>query len=282
MHWPYSINCKGHLLSLDQPKVMGILNITPNSFFDGGQYLSEKQWLGKVEQMLEEGATVIDIGAYSSQANATFVTEEEEIQRIVPVVQSIVSRFPKSILSVDTFRSQVADRVLDAGAHIINDISAGILDEQMMDVVAKHQAPYIMMHMRGTPQTMQTYTQYNHLMLEMIYYFSKQIAMARGKGIVDLIIDPGFGFSKTLDQNYEVLHSLELLKSLDVPILSALSRKSMIYKFLDTTPDFALNGTSVLHTISLLKGASLLRAHDVKEAVECIQLLHKVQVSYEK
>ncbi len=274
-----SINCRGTLLHFDVPKVMGILNITPNSFHDGGQYLRESQWLGRVGEMLDEGASIIDIGGYSSQPGADFVSEEEELQRVLPVVKSIVKHFPGAIISVDTFRAKVAEEVIASGAGIINDISAGRLDAKMMEVAGKNKVPYIMMHMKGTPQDMQQFTTYEDLMKEMMFYFSERVAAARASGIKDILLDPGFGFAKTLDQNYELLHKLDLLQMFGLPVLSALSRKSMIYRFLETTAEFALNGTSVLHTISLIKGAQLLRVHDVKEAVECIQLVKK---TYEK
>lgn len=270
-----SINCKGKLITFETPKVMGILNITPNSFFDGGWHHSLEKIEQQTEKMLQEGAAIIDIGAYSTQPNAPFVSEEEELERIVPVVKHLVNKFPDIVLSVDTFRSEVAKQTLDLGAAMINDVSAGNLDDQMMQVVGIFKVPYIMMHMKGTPQNMQQFTNYDDVMHEMIYYFSDKMAQAQQHGIIDVIVDPGFGFSKTLDQNYEVLNKLDLLQNLNVPVLSALSRKSMIYKFFETTPQEALNGTSVLNTISLIKGANLLRVHDVREAVECVKLYTK-------
>lgn len=268
-----NINCKGTLLNFDYPKVMGILNITPDSFFDGGNYKSDAEFLNQTEKMLQQGAAIIDVGAYSSRPDAKFVTEQEELQRLLPVLEQLVNHFPDAIFSIDTFRAKVADHALQIGATIINDISAGLLDDQMLEVVGKHKAPYIMMHMRGTPQTMKDLTQYNDVVKEMIYYFSERVAAANQHQISDIIIDPGFGFSKTIDQNYEVLQKLSLFQQLGYPVLAALSRKSMIYKFLETTPQQALNGTSVLHTIALLNGAQLLRAHDVKEAIETIKLV---------
>lgn len=270
-----SINCKGKLITFETPKVMGILNITPNSFFDGGWHHSLEKIEQQTEKMLQEGAAIIDIGAYSTQPNAPFVSEEEELERIVPVVKHLVNKFPDIVLSVDTFRAEVAKQTLDLGAAMINDVSAGNLDDQMMPVVGSFKVPYIMMHMKGTPQNMQQFTNYDDVMHEMIYYFSDKMAQAQQHGIIDVIVDPGFGFSKTLDQNYEVLNKLDLLQNLNVPVLSALSRKSMIYKFFETTPQEALNGTTVLNTISLIKGANLLRVHDVKEAVECVKLYTK-------
>lgn len=262
-------------MTFDVPKVMGILNVTPNSFFDGGQHNSLEKIEQQVEKMLLEGADIIDVGAYSTQPNAPFVSEEEELKRITPVVKYLVNKFPEIVLSIDTFRSEVAKQTLDLGAAIINDVSAGNLDDNMLQIVGSFKAPYIMMHMKGTPQNMQQFTDYDNVMHEMIYYFSDKIAQAQQHGIVDVILDPGFGFSKTLDQNYEVLNKLDLLQNLNAPVLSAPSRKSMIYKFFDTTPQESLNGTTVLNTISLIKGAHLLRVHDVKEAVQCVKLFMK-------
>lgn len=254
---------------------MGILNVTPNSFYDGGKYSLEADVLSQVEKMLDEGATFIDIGAYSSKPNAEFVSEEEEANRLVPIIQLIMSHFPEALLSIDTFRSKIASIGIENGAALINDISAGSLDEKMMEVIAKYNVPYIMMHMRGTPQTMQSLTNYENIVKEMLLYFSEKVTKARSLGINDLIIDPGFGFAKTLDQNYEVLQNLELFQMLDLPILAGISRKSMVYKPLGLTADDALNGTTVLNTIALSKGANILRVHDVKEAVECVKLFER-------
>lgn len=274
---PYSLNCKGKLLFLDEPKVIGILNITPNSFYDGGKYQQKHQILKRVEQMLTEGATFIDIGAYSSKPNAEFVSEEEELHRLVNVIESIIKHFPDTLISIDTFRAKVAQETLDAGASIINDISAGMLDEQMLEIVGKAKAPYIMMHMRGTPQNMHEFTHYDDLIKDILYYFSERIAMARKAGINDLIIDPGFGFAKTLEQNYTLLKHLELFQALKLPVLAGVSRKSMIYKVLEKTPQDALNGTTVLQTIALQKGTKILRAHDVKETMEIIKLVKNLE-----
>jgi dihydropteroate synthase len=271
-----TINCKGKLIDLSTPKVMGILNVTPNSFYDGGKHIDEKSILLQVEKMLLEGATFIDIGGYSSKPNAEFVTEEEELQRILPIVQKVLNEFPKTIISIDTFRSKVAKETLESGAAMINDISAGNLDDAMLQTIADLQVPYIMMHMRGTPQTMQKMTHYENIIKEMIFYFSERVAKARSLGINDLIIDPGFGFAKTLEQNFEVLNKLELFQMLELPLLAGVSRKSMIYKTLDTTAEFSLNGTTSLNTISLMKGAKILRVHDVKEAVECVKLFNQL------
>ena len=267
-----TINCNGKLIDLSSPKVMGILNVTPNSFFDGGKHANEKAILIQVEKMLLEGAAFIDIGGYSSKPSAEFVSEEEELQRLVPVIKDVVKEFPNVIISVDTFRSKVAQEAIENGAAIVNDISAGNLDAKMMETVAKLQVPYIMMHMKGTPQTMQSLAQYENIVKEMLFYFSQKIAQARSLGINDLILDPGFGFAKTLEQNFEVLSKLELFQMTELPLLVGVSRKSMVYKTLETTAEFALNGTTSLNTISLLKGAKILRVHDVKEAVECVKL----------
>jgi dihydropteroate synthase len=270
-----TINCKGQLIDFSTPKIMGILNVTPNSFYDGGKFTLNENGLSQVGKMLEEGATFIDIGAYSSKPNAEFVSEEEERSRILPVVQRILKQFPDALLSIDTFRSEIAAVCIENGAAIINDISAGNLDEKMMDVVAKYNVPYIMMHMRGTPQTMQSQTNYENIIKEILYYFSEKVSKARSLGINDLIVDPGFGFAKKLEQNYEILQNLELFKMLDLPILAGISRKSMVYKPLGVTAKEALNGTTVLNTIALTKGANILRVHDVKEAVESVKLFEK-------
>ncbi len=274
-----SINCKGKLIVFDRPKVMGILNLTPNSFYDGGSYSSVSDALKKVEKMLSEGADFIDIGAYSSKANAEFVSSEEEMLRLIPVLEKIIKNFPQAIISIDTFRAEVAKKAIDIGASIINDISGGVLDEQMFDEVAKAHVPYILMHMRGTPQDMQQFTVYEDVTKDVALYFSKRIALAIEKGIKDIIIDPGFGFAKTLNQNYELMKNLSFLKNLNFPILSGISRKSMIYKYLEISPEDALNGTTALNMFSLINGANILRVHDVKEAVECVKLYNKL---YEK
>ena len=266
------INCKGELICFDTPKVMGILNITPDSFYAQSR-TTPAEVLRKAEQMLEEGATFVDIGGYSSRPNAQEVSPQEELQRVVPVVEALVKHFPDIRISVDTFRAEVARESLEAGACIINDISAGQIDPAIWEVVAHYQVPYIAMHMRGTPQTMQTYTEYDKLTKDILYYFSQVKDKARQLRINDLIIDPGFGFSKTLAQNYELMQQLALFKALECPILVGISRKSMIYKLLDITPETALNGTTVLNTFALLHGADILRVHDVKEAVECVKIV---------
>lgn len=269
------INCKGKLIDLSTPKVMGILNVTPDSFFDGGKYKDESQLLNQAEIILTQGATFIDVGAYSSKPNAEFVTEEDELKRAVPVVELLLKHFPEAIISIDTFRAKVAAACIESGAAIINDIAAGLLDEAMIHTVGKYKVPYIMMHMRGTPQTMTNLTHYEDIVGEMLKYFSERIDAARAHGIDDIIIDPGFGFAKTLEQNYEVMNKLDLFTTIiGIPLLSGISRKSMIYKLLGTTPQEALNGTTVLNTISLIKGAKILRVHDVKEAMETVKIFN--------
>lgn len=272
-----TINCKGNLIDLSTPKVMGILNLTPDSFYDGGKYKNESDILSQVYIMLKSGATFVDIGAYSSRPNATHIEEAEELKRLLPIISLIIKEFPEILISIDTFRSQVAKHGIEAGAALINDISAGKLDENMLPTIAKLKVPYIMMHMKGTPQTMQQQTDYKNLMKDILFYFSERIAKAHALGIIDVIIDPGFGFAKTTEQNFELLKHLELLKTLDKAILTGLSRKSMIYKTLKNAPKDALNGTTVLNTVALQKGASILRVHDVKEAMECATLLNQLK-----
>lgn len=267
-------------MDLSTPKVMGILNITPDSFFDGGKYKNNTEIIIQTETMLANGASIIDIGAYSSRPGADHVSEEEELNRIVPIVKLLLQTFPDILLSIDTFRSRVADECLTLGAAIVNDISAGNLDPQMLTVVGKHRAPYVMMHMKGTPKSMQSKTNYDNLIKEMLYFFSEKVAMARAQGVKDIIIDPGFGFAKTLEQNYEILKKFDLLHSLNLPILAGISRKSMIFKLLGNSPDNALNGSTALHMYALSRGAKILRAHDVKEAWECIQLFKAIQDPY--
>ncbi|PWI31244.1 dihydropteroate synthase [Flavobacteriaceae bacterium LYZ1037] len=272
-----TINCKGNLIDLSTPKVMGILNLTPDSFYDGGKYKNESDILSQVYMMLKFGATFIDIGAYSSRPDANHISEEEELKRLLPIITLILKEFPEVFMSIDTFRSQVAKEGVEAGATLINDISAGKLDEHMLETVAKLKVPYIMMHMKGTPQTMQQQTNYENLTKDILFYFSERIAKAKALGILDVIVDPGFGFAKTLEQNFELLNQLELFKILDKPILTGFSRKSMIYKTLGNSAKEALNGTSVLNTVALQKGATILRVHDVKEAVECVKLIEQLK-----
>jgi len=276
-----TLNCKGNLIDLQQPKVMGVLNLTPDSFYDGGKYKDQKSILIQTEQMLTEGATFIDVGAYSSRPGAVDISVDEELKRISPIVSLLVEHFPDIILSIDTFRSSVALQCIERGAAVINDISAGILDPMMMETVAKMKVPYIMMHMKGTPQTMKDLNTYTDLVEDICFYFSEKIAVARALGIHDIVIDPGFGFAKNIAQNYELLQKFSLFQTFEVPLLAGLSRKSMIYKVLGKTPDEALNGSTALHMVALEKGANILRVHDVKEAVECLALFEKLSTQTE-
>jgi dihydropteroate synthase len=252
---------------------MGILNTTPDSFYSESRKTSLTALLKTAGEMLEQGATFLDIGGYSTRPGADDISEKEELDRVVPAIEAILKDFPESIISIDTFRSKVAAEALEAGAAMVNDISGGNLDENMLGVVAKYQVPYIMMHMRGTPQTMKDLNQYTDLTQDITYYFSEKIRAARALGINDIIVDPGFGFSKDIPQNFELLSNLKKFKILEVPILVGLSRKSTIYKTLNCTPQQALNGTTVLNTMAIANGANILRVHDVKEAVESIKLM---------
>ncbi|CAM1333903.1 dihydropteroate synthase [Tenacibaculum aestuariivivum] len=271
-----TINCNGNLIDLATPKVMGILNITPDSFFDGGKYKHEKDILNQTKKMLDEGATFIDVGAYSSKPNAKKISEAEELMRIIPVIKLLNKHFPEIIISVDTFRSNVAKESINTGASIINDISGGVLDAKMFATVAALQVPYIIMHMQGTPQNMQLNPVYDDVVKEVIAFFSIQLYKLREFKVNDIIVDVGFGFGKTTTHNYELLKKLALFKSLGVPILTGVSRKSMLYEVLDILPEKALNATTVANTIALLNGTNILRVHDVKEAVEAISIVNKL------
>lgn len=268
-----SINCNGTLIDLSAPKVMGILNCTPDSFFDGGKYKDLTAIVNQVEKMLNEGATFIDVGAYSSRPGAKHISEEEELNRILPVIKLLKSEFPAILISIDTFRSQVANQCIHHGACIINDISAGDMDANMFPVIAKLQVPYIMMHMQGTPQNMQKKPIYNDVVSDVLYYFSKKIGELHELGLNDIITDVGFGFGKTVSHNYQLLKHLDLFKKLEAPILVGMSRKGMLYKPLGITAETALNATTAANTVALLNGASILRVHDVKEAVEAVKII---------
>ena len=273
------INIKGNLLDLNKPKIMGILNVTPDSFFDGGLYNTEKKVDIQVTKMIEDGMDILDVGGYSSRPGAKEISINEEIDRVIPVVKFIRKTYPELILSVDTFRSEVARDCLDLGIDIINDISAGCIDKNILDVVAEYNCPYIMMHMKGTPQTMQINPEYENLIKELLIYFAKRIYLAREKGIIDIIVDPGFGFGKTLDHNYTIMKKIENFKLLDLPILVGISRKSFITKQLDIDKKDSLNGTTALNMYFLEKNVNILRVHDVKEAKECIKLHEKIKSS---
>jgi len=267
-----TLNCKGKLIDFNEPKVMGILNITPDSFYDKSRFSSKDDLLKKTESMLSEGATFIDVGAYSSRPGAEFVSEEEERKRLFPALEIILKKFPDVLLSVDTFRSNIARETIDLGASIINDISGGDMDPEMFDVVVKKQVPYILMHMRGNPQTMSNLNNYNHLIVDIISELQVKVNDLQKRGLNDIIIDPGLGFAKDLLQNYEIVKELNSFKCIGHPLLIGASRKSMIYKLLECEPHNALIGTTVVHTACLLNGASILRVHDVKEAIEAIKI----------
>ena len=271
-----TINCKGILLDLNSPKVMGILNITPDSFYDGGMYKDEISILNQTEKMLVDGATFIDVGAYSSRPGAAEVSEEEELKRIVPVIELLIKKFPDIIISVDTFRSKVAKETISLGAAIINDISGGNLDSKMYETIAKLEVPYILMHMAGTPKTMQNNPTYEDVTKDLIYFFSEKTDQLHRLNVSDIIIDVGFGFGKTIEHNFQLLRNMSLFQHLDKPILAGLSRKSMLYKTLDITAQEALNATTSANTIALLNGANILRVHDVKEAVEAVTLVNQL------
>ncbi|MCD8166383.1 MAG: dihydropteroate synthase [Bacteroides sp.] len=277
-HSPYYINIDGRLMDVSVPQVMGILNVTPDSFYAGSRKQTLEEIASRARQILEEGATMIDLGAYSSRPGAQHITPDEEMARLAPALEVIRTNHPDAVISVDTFRAGVARRcVREYGAHIINDIAAGEMDETMFDVVAELNVPYIMMHMQGTPQTMQQAPRYENFMEEVFLYFAGKIDRLRSRGVKDIILDPGFGFGKTLDHNYELLSWLQEFSVFELPVLAGVSRKSMITRLLGVTPDEALNGTSALHMVALEKGATLLRAHDVKEAVEVVKIYNKLK-----
>ena len=266
------LNIKGSLLDLSSPKIMGILNVTPDSFYDGGVYSNENEILKQAEKMILDGVDIIDIGGYSSKPGAKTITIKEEEKRVLPIIKLIYKTFKKTIISVDTFRSEIAEKSLNAGASIINDISGGDFDNNIYKIAERYKAPYIMMHMKGNPSNMQINPTYQNINYEIIKDLSKKIDFAQKKGVCDIIIDPGFGFGKTIEHNYQILNNLKLYKVLHKPILIGVSRKSMIYKLLKTDPSKALNGTTALNTIALINGANILRVHDVKQANEVIKL----------
>ncbi len=272
-----NINCKGDLIDLSEPKIMGILNITQDSFYDGGKYSSSEEILAQVTKMNNEGADIIDIGAYSSRPGALDISAKEEIERLTSILDNIRNTFPDLIISVDTFRSEVAKEVVNNfNVDIINDISAGELDPKMFELIADLNIPYVMMHMNGSPQNMQNNPQYENVVESVISYFEEIINKLKLLGVKDVIIDPGFGFGKTIEHNYQLLNHLSDFRIFELPILIGVSRKSMIYKALDLSAEEALNGTSVLNTIAVLNGANILRVHDVKEAKQTIKLTSKL------
>jgi dihydropteroate synthase len=267
-----TINLNGNLMDLSKPKIMGILNVTPDSFYDVGIFDSNKKILDHVEKMLNDGADIIDVGGYSSRPGAKEVKLKDEIKRVVPTIELIKKEFNETTISVDTFRSEVALQAVNSGASIINDISGGDLDPNMFNCVAELNVPYIIMHMQGNPKNMQNNPLYENVIVEIIENLSKKVFEATEAGVIDVIIDPGFGFGKTIEHNYKILSELSFFKELDCPILVGLSRKSMIYSLLEEKPENVLNGTTCLNTVSILNGANILRVHDVKEAKEVIKL----------
>ena len=276
-HPKRTLKVAGKVFDLSTAVVMGILNLTDDSFYDGSQPHTKRTALLQVEKMLDEGASIVDIGAYSSRPGAQYISEEEEWARLELILPIVNKEFPEAIISIDTFRSEIVRKSIKNGADIINDISAGEMDTKMFDAIAELQVPYIMMHMLGTPQNMQENPQYDCIQTEVFNYFKKKVKKLQEKGVKDIILDPGFGFGKTLKQNYQLLNNMETLQDLELPILAGISRKSMIYKLLENTPEEALNGTSVIHTLCIQQGASIVRAHDVKEAMECIKIVNFAQ-----
>lgn len=269
-------NLKGKLYTLEQPRVMGIINLTPDSFFSGSRLTHEKEVLQRATQMIADGADLLDVGGYSTRPGAAAVSEEEELQRVLPAIRLLRDQFPDIPLSIDTFRSSVARQAVDAGAMLVNDVSGGELDPEMMETVASLRVPYILMHMRGTPETMTSLAVYQDLIKEMMDYFHAKVHRLRELGVTDIILDPGFGFAKTVDHNFEVLRELRNFHTFGLPVLAGLSRKSMIWRTLKSEPEEALNGTTALNMTALLQGAAILRVHDVKEARECVRLYLKL------
>jgi len=268
----FTLNCKGHLLTITEPIVMGILNVTPDSFYENSRLNNADALLGKADQMITDGATILDIGGQSTRPNSQRVLEEEELKRAIPAIEMIHKNYPGQIISIDTFYSRVAKEAVAAGASIVNDVSAGTIDNDLLFTVSQLNVPYVLMHMLGNPQTMQQAPEYKNVTLEVFDFLSFKIKELHQLGIHDLIVDPGFGFGKTIEHNFQLLKELSFFNQLEKPLLVGLSRKATVYKTLQTTADKALNGTTVLHTIALMHGATILRVHDVKEAKEAIQL----------
>ena len=282
MKTPLYINVNGRLMDLSKPQVMGILNVTPDSFYAGSRGVTEQSIVDRLHQCMDEGASIVDIGAYSSRPGADNVSPKEEMDRLRMGLELVHKHRPDAIVSVDTFRADVAKMCVEEyGVALINDISAGQMDEQMFTTIARLGVPYIIMHMKGTPQDMQIAPQYDHFLKEVFYYFSEKVQRLRDLGVKDIIIDPGFGFGKTLEHNYELMNHLEEFALFELPVLVGISRKSMIYKLLDITPEEALNGTTALNTIALQKGAHILRVHDVREAVETVKIVQQMK-TYQK
>ena len=267
-----SLNIKGKLIDLKKPKIMGILNLSKDSFYDGGMYSSKDKALKQTEKMLNEGADIIDIGAFTSKPGSKLFSAEKEKQILFPILEVLINNFPEKLFSIDTFRSEIAKNSIEIGVSIINDISGGKFDKKMFEVIAKNKVPYVMMHMKGTPKTMQLNPEYKNVVIDVLNFFVKQIKIAQNIGVTDIIIDPGFGFGKSLNHNFDLLKGLNLFKKINYPILIGLSRKSMIYNILNGNPNQSLNGTTILNTFALINGANIIRVHDVKEAKECITL----------
>lgn len=272
-----TLNIRGMLYALDSPRIMGIVNLTPDSFYDKSRVQRDEEIVKRVEAMISEGADFIDLGGYSSRPGATHISEQEEWGRLQPAMKVILKNFPDALISVDTFRSSIARKAYEEGASIINDISGGQLDDRMFKTMSEIRIPYILMHMKGDPRTMNSMTTYDNLFKEMINYFESKIIELKASGVNDIILDPGFGFAKSLDQNYELLKNFTYFEVIGYPLLVGLSRKSMIFKELDVQPSEALNGTIVLNTVSLLKRASILRVHDIKETKEVVNLIAKLK-----
>lgn len=276
---PYSLISGIKSIEIESPRLMGILNTTEDSFFDGGKYHTIQSALKRCEQMISEGVDIIDVGGQSTRPGAIIKSLDEEIQATVPIVDAIRKAFPKAVLSIDTFRAEVAKQCFHAGADIINDISAGDDDPEMLKTVAELKLPYIAMHKKGIPENMQQHAVYEDVFEEVNDYFLNKIKQLKEMGIQEVILDPGFGFGKTIDHNYQLLNKLDQLHQHNLPLLIGVSRKSMVWKTLNTTPDEALNGSTVLHTFALIKGAQILRVHDVKAAKECIQIVEKLRIN---
>ncbi len=274
-----TLNIGGNLMKLTRPHVMGIINITPDSFFKASRKQANQEIIASCEAHLNAGASFIDLGAYSTRPGARNISEEQELERLIPAVHLISKSFPQALISVDTFRANVAEQAVAAGAHMVNDVSGGTLDAELYDRISTLNVPYILTHMRGTPQTMQNHTEYDAFPGTVVTELSEKLNDLKRKGLNDILIDPGFGFAKTIDQNFKLLNNLEALHTFQLPLVIGVSRKSMVWKTLKTSAEHALNGTTVLHTIALLKGAQILRVHDTTEAVECIELIQKLHLA---
>ncbi len=273
----FTLNCKGKIINLSTPIVMGVINIGPDSFFDGGRYRNKLDYIDRADKLLGQGAAILDLGAASSRPGASLIDPNLEKRRLLPALEVILKKFPDAIISIDTYNASVAEEAIEAGAHIINDISAGSIDEKMFETVARLQVPYIMMHMKGTPENMQENPVYHDPVKEIVFYFAQKTHKLRQLGLHDIILDPGFGFGKSLEDNYRLLYGLDYFRIFELPLMVGFSRKSMINKVLGTKPEEALNGTTVVNTIALQKGAKILRVHDAREAMEAIKIVEKLR-----